>query len=266
MIAATTGIGGIGKTQVASEFAHRYGRFFAGGVFWLNFADKDGVSAEIAACGAAMALTGFDSLDVPTQVARVQQAWQEPIPRLLVFDNCEDEALLRDYRPRTGGCRVLVTSRRQRWADDLAVQQIKLATLPRAESVALLRRFLPDLAADDANLDTLAAELGDLPLALHVAGSYLQRYHRVETPATYIAQLRSEPLQAFALRVAGETPTRHERDVARTFKKSYDKLDTQGPADMLALALLARLARFAPGLPVPGCRLGSVHRVRRSSS
>jgi hypothetical protein len=36
--AITTGIGGVGKTQLASEFTHRYGQFFMGVVFWLSFA------------------------------------------------------------------------------------------------------------------------------------------------------------------------------------------------------------------------------------
>jgi hypothetical protein len=50
-IAAATGLGGIGKTQLASEFVHRYGQYFLGGVFWLSFADSDAVPAEIATCG-----------------------------------------------------------------------------------------------------------------------------------------------------------------------------------------------------------------------
>src|SRR5829696_5057878 len=51
VIAAATGLGGIGKTHLASEFVHRYGHYFSGGVFWLSFADADAIPAEVAACG-----------------------------------------------------------------------------------------------------------------------------------------------------------------------------------------------------------------------
>jgi tetratricopeptide (TPR) repeat protein len=250
VIAAATGMGGVGKTQLASEFVHRYGQFFAGGVFWLSFADPDGIDSEIATCGIALDLPGFAALDFPDQVFRVRQLWQEATPHLLVFDNCEDEELLRRYRPSSGGCRVLVTSRRQRWDDGLDVRERRLGTLPRPESIALLRKFRPDLAEDDRDLDTLAAALGDLPLALHVAGSYLKRYQQVVSPAQYLEKLRSAPLQAFALRGAGATPTAHELDVALTVATSYQRLNASDQIDALALALLARVACFAPGEPI----------------
>jgi len=101
--ATVTGMGGLGKTQLAVEFAHRYGQYFQGGVFWLSFADESTARTEIAACGGVGALElrpDFSNLSLDDQVQLVLAAWQSPLPRLLVFDNCEDEALLQAYRPK----------------------------------------------------------------------------------------------------------------------------------------------------------------------
>src|SRR5206468_11391019 len=94
---ATTGLGGIGKTQLACEFVHRYGQFFKGGVFWLSFDDADAIPTKIAACGGPGALDlspGSWNLPLDDQIRLVQGAWQQPVPRLLIFDNCEDPSLL----------------------------------------------------------------------------------------------------------------------------------------------------------------------------
>ncbi len=253
-IAAATGLGGIGKTQLAAEFVHRYGQYFSGGVFWLSFADPKAIPAEIAACGgpAYMNLANFEQLELPGQVELVQAAWSNPLPRLLVFDNCEEESLLAHWRPATGGCRVLVTSRRATWDPTLDVQALPLGVLSRPESIELLRKHRPDLAGDEA--EAIAKELGDLPLALHLSGSFLARYKRVMTGAAYLAQLRDERLLNHpALRGRGTTlsPTDHVLHVARTFALSYNKFDAADPTDGLAQALLTRAAYFAPGEPIP---------------
>ena len=65
---------------------------------------------------------------------------------------------------------------RQRGARTWGCRRSSLGILARAESLALLRKHRPDLAPDDPVLDAIAAELGDLPLALHLAGSFLARY------------------------------------------------------------------------------------------
>jgi tetratricopeptide (TPR) repeat protein len=256
-LAAASGLGGIGKTQLATEFVHRYGRYFEGGVFWMSFADPAAVPSEIAACGRSLDLhPSYDALPLDQQVRLVEDGWARPVPRLLVFDNCEEEALLDRWRPRTGGARVLVTSRRQRWDRSLGVQSVPISTLPRPASIELLRKFRPDVLQEDQALSAIAAELGDLPLALHLAGSFLERYAAAPDgqPAAYLEALRQGGLlqhPSLQGKFAGISPTSHEAHVGRTFALSIEKLNPEDKTDAFALALLARAAHFAPGEPIP---------------
>jgi hypothetical protein len=127
------------------------------------------------------------------------------------------------------------------------VQVLPLNVLARPESIALLRQYRPDLAEDDADLNAIAANLGDLPLALHLAGSFLARYRYAVTPSAYLAQLQQpgwlehRSLQGWKL-TRDTSPTLHEQHVARTFALSYERLDARDTTDALALALLARAA------------------------
>jgi tetratricopeptide (TPR) repeat protein/transcriptional regulator with XRE-family HTH domain len=254
-IAATTGLGGIGKTQLACEFVHCYGQYFAGGVFWLSFADPAAVPAEMAACGGVggMQLSPeFDQLPLNKQVRLVQAAWASPTPRLLVFDNCEEEALLQQWQPKHGGCCVLLTSRRHHWDVALGVQPHPLDVLARNESLMLLHQFRPDLSEDDPDLHLIAETLSDLPLALHLAGSFLAKYRHALTPAHYLDRLRAPTiLDDRSLRESGLSPTQHVQHVARTFEQSYERLHPADPTDALARMLLAHAACFAPGEPLP---------------
>jgi hypothetical protein len=150
--AAIAGPGGMGKTQLAVEFAHRYGRFFAGGVYWLSFADREGVPVEVVQCGLAGGLDlppNYPDMDFESQVRSVLSAWTSAIPRLLVFDNCEEPELFDSWRPKSGGCRILLTTRAAKWDFSLGIRVHALEELPRPESAALLRKFRPDLSPND---------------------------------------------------------------------------------------------------------------------
>ena len=101
---------------------------------------------------------------------------------------------------------------------------------------------------------TIAGELGDLPLALHLAGSFLATYRHAVTPEHYLAQLRDKTLLAHSSlqgRGADWSPTGHEQHVAKTFALGYERLDAEDDLDALALKLLGRAACFAPGEAIP---------------
>ncbi|MCB9101641.1 MAG: hypothetical protein H6632_19045 [Anaerolineales bacterium] len=260
-LAIVAGMGGLGKTQAAVEFAHRYGPFFAGGVFWLNCADAANIEAELVRCGGpeGLALPAFEALAFSDKVGRVRREWESGLPRLLIFDNCEDPALLEQWRPKRGGSRVLVTSRRGDWT---ALTTTPLTLLPLAlltvnESRALLGRLAAHLT--ETEQDQIAHTLDYHPLALHVAGSYLAANRDDYPAADFLAAVEQEALQEEALaqsREALHLPGNHTPHLYATFALSYLQLDSRRPADHLAQLALLHAALLAPGAPLPDWLLG----------
>ncbi|MBP1467677.1 tetratricopeptide repeat protein [Candidatus Chloroploca sp. M-50] len=257
---AITGIGGVGKTSLASELVHRYGQYFSGGVFWISCADPTAIERELAVCGATGLVQHPDwrDLTLSERAALVLEAWQAPVPRLLIFDNCEEDETLLRWRPTSGGCRVVLTSRRARWPRSLGVSELPLHELASADAVALLHRYRPDLASNDPHLAAIANELAGLPLALHLAGSYLETYQddrRLGDPANFLRELQAQgPLEHTALQGEGAAPslTRHEQHLGRTFALSIEQLDPATPGDALARTMLGAVGWLAPGEPFDG--------------
>jgi tetratricopeptide (TPR) repeat protein len=256
-VAVLSGIGGAGKTQIASEFVHRYGQFFTG-VYWVLMSDSEVALGEVASCGQPGLLDFsplFAHLSTAEQANLVLAEWSAGLPYLLVFDNCEDEQVLARWRPASGAARILVTSRRGRWDPALSDRLIPLAEFDRGDSVRLLRRYRSDLL-DDSDLEAIAAEVGDLPLALHLAGSFLATYRhsRLGRPAGYLEQLRSAGiLEHPSLKGEGSahSPTGHELDLVKSIGVSLVELDPEQPVDREAVRILATAASLAPHTPIP---------------
>ena len=158
VVQALHGIGGVGKTQLAAEYAWRFAGAYE--LAWWVDAEQGGlIGDQFAALGAAL---GCVEPGAPTGAVRdaVLGELRDRGRWLLVFDNAQDAGDLAGWLP--GGGHVLITSRQHRWAQVAA--PVEVDVLARAESVALLAGRVTGLAAYDAG--RLAAELGDLPLAL----------------------------------------------------------------------------------------------------
>jgi tetratricopeptide (TPR) repeat protein len=259
-----TGIGGVGKSTLASEFVYRYGRYFAGGVFWLNFADRNGIDGEIAACGGSEGMQLFsesDELSLEGRCARVKAAWSSSIPRLLIFDNwdqlskTQSTQLLKRYLPQGSGCRVLITSRNSQWPPDLKLHTFVLGVLEPEESIALLRRYRSDISETDAK--AIAETLGHLPLALTLAGRFLETYQGSDfgVPARYLSDLQQYLIDHPGFEgeeASGDVvQDRQALGVKASFRISFQHLEREKPVDALAIMALARASYFAPTVPIP---------------
>ncbi|MDZ4059782.1 MAG: hypothetical protein U1C75_01210 [Brevundimonas sp.] len=129
-----------------------------------------------------------------------------------------------------------------------------LEVLDRPDSRELLLSFGPHTRLrDDEIVNEIAAELGDLPLALHLAGSFMARYRYdgLGQPARYLQSLRKQVLQHTSMIEGDWSPTGHDQNVARTFEVSYSDLDLSSPSDAGAVQILGILSCYAPGEHIP---------------
>ncbi len=256
MAITATGTGGIGKSQLAVEFAYRYGRFFHG-VHWLS-AQTDNIAGAIAACGYPdhMNLPDFPN-EQAAQIQRVLAEWNQAAPRLLIVDNAENPAALQEWLPRLQGQRVLITSRRTTWPKEWGITNHRLEVLTPAESRTLLRKLAPHLDdVPDAELDTVGEKLGYLPLALDLAGRYMDGRTVDDapmTPAQYVARLDKQKslldhtsLTTWAKELGIVNPTDHDMNLYANFDLSWQRLTSDA-----AKRLLMGCGYLAPNSPIP---------------
>ena len=136
-----------------------------------------------------------------------------------------------------GGGHVLITSREQGWAEIAA--PVEVDVLARAESVAILQHRVTGLGAADA--DRLAAELGDLPLAIAQAAGFMAD---TGMPAKeYLSMLRTRAGQLLAHGAPGSYP----RSLAAATGLIADRLAVEDAA----AAELASLCAFLAPEPIP---------------
>jgi tetratricopeptide (TPR) repeat protein len=236
---ALHGLGGVGKTELALEYAHRFASDYDV-AWWIPTDQPTSTIAALAAVAGRLGVT--EVADQQEMIARLFDLLRGQDRWLLVYDNAERPERLEGMLPPGGGGHVLVTSRWSAWGRQAMPLRVDLLT--REESIAFLSERTG--ADDQAALDALAELLGDLPLALEEAAAYLE-----ETGVgldEYLELVRGRARELFGLDQPATDEDEHgdQRRVATVWSLSLDRVHQEVPA---AEALLSLCAFLAPEIP-----------------
>jgi tetratricopeptide (TPR) repeat protein len=231
-----SGMGGIGKTQLAVEFAYRYGYLFKG-VHWLDLRDTTALDNQIALSGEKMNFRYWPK-EQPEQVALTLRTWQTDGPRLLILDNFENMQAAGQILAcfQNQNLRLLITSRHSDWPTTLGLRPLPLDVFSDDEGIAFLKKYTQDRFADN-EIKKLAVRLGELPLALELAGRYLEKHTRlsIDEYLSKIAEALEHPSMR-GFRKDLPNPTGHELDLLATFALSWQQVQYEVARNLFMLA------------------------------
>ncbi|MEO1298251.1 MAG: tetratricopeptide repeat protein [Cyanobacteria bacterium J06636_16] len=245
VVQALSGLGGIGKTQVAVEYAYRYGPEYSA-VLWVSAETETTRLGSIQKIAQALELPLIEHQSRDATLAAVL-TWLAQTPQwLLVFDNADQPELLTSIVPKWGQGHILITSRAQRFDRLGLAQPVRLTTLSSEAAVAFLfgrTGQSPDDVQEASAARAIATELDGLPLALEQAAAYIvDRQTRFQDYLTSYRHHRFAVLQR-SRPITGE----YARSVANTWSLNFRQVEVDSP---IAAALLRVSAFLAPeGIP-----------------
>ena len=229
---ALHGLGGVGKTQVAIEFAHRFSTDYDL-VWWINAEELTLIRASLTELASRVGLPIAEDTEQTARTVLEALRQGRPYPRwLLVFDNAMEPAAVKQYLPFPSG-HILITSRNREWESFAKI--ISVGIFSRQESIDLIQLHAPGTTIEDA--DRLADRLGDLPLALQQAATWQSETGMSVDEYIQLFETESERLLSEAL------PASYTRPVAVTWRLGFDHLSSKSPA---AAELLHLSAFFGP--------------------
>jgi hypothetical protein len=251
---AVAGLGGVGKTQVMIEYAHRQARNFAW-ILWTNAESESALISGFIALAERLKLPPREKADEIIQEVKIWLATHDNW--LLIFDNADAPGVVSKFLPPRMTGKIALTSRAQNFSELGLARFIEIDVMTPTEALAFLmkRSGRAELStAEETAARELADELGRLPLALEQVAAYA-----VEKKAAFadlLPEIRRRLNQVLAQMPpqAGDykpdRETRHRHMVATTWLMNFTQVEMESPAAADVLRMSAFLAPDAIPLEV----------------
>jgi|SRR5579875_235828 transcriptional regulator with XRE-family HTH domain len=246
-VQALCGLGGIGKTQTAVEYAYRYRSEYQA-VLWAQAETKEVLPSEFARLATLLKLSDQYQSDQEHQIDAVKRWLNDNQNWLLILDNIDDLSILNDFIPHGSRGAILLTTRTQStrtFAHCINLEQME----PDEGALLLLRRSVRiecDASLEDAPpadrgmAREISRMMGGLPLALDQAGAYIE-----ETACSlsdYLERYQKRRPALLSLRdFRGGVSTTHPQSVTATFIHALELVERVNPAAAELLRLCAFL-------------------------
>jgi hypothetical protein len=233
------GLGGIGKSQLAAEYAH-ISQFDYDLIWWLPSEDELSIRRSLVSLARRLRLS--ESIDVDNTIENVLDALRRGAPHakwLMIYDGAGEPGIVHPYLPNGDG-HVLITSRNRSWISQSTI--LELDVFQPSESLEFLTQRWADLSQEEAL--TLAQRLGHLPLALEQAVAV---HTETGMPLTqYLQLLEEHPADVLS---EGQ-PTEYPFSVTGTLRLAFDQLYERSQAAAQLLEICAFLSSNAIAVPM----------------
>ena len=233
LVQVISGLGGIGKTQTAVEYAYRYGSEYEA-VLWIEADSHDALISGFVGIAQLLSLPEKDAKDQNLVVTAAMRWLVENQGWLLILDNADDTALLEEYIPINPKGHILLTSRATLFGNLGISNPIELGKMMLDEAKDFVlkrtRRGLQSLSELEA-LSKIAEDLGYLPLALELAGAYINKAKC--SFADYLSSYRGRGLTQ--LQLFPPVVEKYPKSVANSWLLNFEQVEkiSKASADLL---------------------------------
>lgn len=215
-----SGLGGVGKTQIALEYCYRYSADYDV-IWWLRAEEQATLTTDIVQLAEAILSTSANvslEQDRDSLLRMVRTHLQGRGRWLLVFDNATGADDLLPYLPSHSSGHVIITSRNVEWG--ALARPLVVEVMEKSKAVQFLKDRVGDISEGDAAV--LCEAVGSLPLALEHAAAYLVASGRSVTEYVDLLQRRMRDLIA-----SGDKPVNYPSTVWSTWSLSFDRLEEE---------------------------------------